>query len=91
MRKMLILAAALPLLSGGCVAKMAYDVVTLPVKVGAKAVDLATVSSKERDEKYAHRQRKLAEQRKKDDRAAQKRAAKAARRDRDRGIDTDLS
>lgn len=90
MRKVLML-AALPLLAGGCVAQMAYNVVTLPVRAGAKAVDLATVSSKERDERYAHQQRKLAEQRRKDEREARKRAEKAADRDRDRGVDSDLN
>lgn len=91
MRRFVVLAAALPLLSGGCVAKMAYDVVTLPVKVGAKAVDMATVSEHERDQRYTRQQRKLAEQREKNERAARKRAATADKRDRARGIDDDLS
>jgi hypothetical protein len=91
MRKVLVLAAVLPLMSGGCVAKMAYDVATLPVRVGAKAVDMATVSEHERDQHYVRQQRKLAERRKEQDREARKRAAKAAKRHRDRGIDDDLS
>lgn len=34
----------------GCVAKAAFDVVTLPVKAAGKAVDLATTSQSEADE-----------------------------------------
>lgn len=90
MRKAMILAAVLPLLSGGCVARAAWDVATLPVKAGAKAVDWTTTSAKERDEKYAHQQRKAAERRAKDDRAAAKRARKNAERYGDQPIDGDL-
>ena len=36
---------------GGCVAKTAFDVVTAPVRVAGKAVDLATTSQSEADEK----------------------------------------
>ncbi len=35
---------------GGCLAKTAVDVVTAPVKVAGKAVDLATTSQSEADE-----------------------------------------
>lgn len=41
---------ALPLL-GGCLAKAVVGVVTLPVKVASKTVDLATTSQSEADEK----------------------------------------
>lgn len=34
----------------GCLAKAAWDVATLPVKAGSKAVDLATTSQSEADE-----------------------------------------
>ena len=47
----LALLALAPLLAGGCVAKTALDVVTLPVKVVSKGVDLATTSQSEADEK----------------------------------------
>ena len=39
-----------PLLSG-CLAKAAFDVATAPVKVAGKAVDMATTSQSERDER----------------------------------------
>lgn len=35
----------------GCLAKAAFDVATLPVRVAGKAVDLATTSQSEADEK----------------------------------------
>lgn len=95
MRKTILAALLLPLLSGGCVAQAAWDVATLPVKAVAKTADVLTVSSKERDEHYAHKQRKLAEQRRKAAKQEAKRAReaekRAARRDCDRGIDSDLS
>ena len=40
-----------PLLLGGCLAKAAFDVATAPVRVASKAVDLATTSQSEADEK----------------------------------------
>lgn len=83
MRRCMLLAALLPLAAGGCVAKAAWDVATLPVKAGAKAVDVATVSSKERDEHYAHEQRKLAERREKDAKMQAKHDRDAAKRARD--------
>lgn len=39
------------LLLSGCLAKTAFDVVTLPVKVASKGVDLATTSQSEADQK----------------------------------------
>lgn len=46
-----VVMAALAAASGGCVAKTAFDVVTAPVKVVSKGVDLATTSQSEADEK----------------------------------------
>ncbi len=58
MRKGLIIAVAvLPLLSGGCVAKTAFDVVTAPVKVVGKAADWATTSQDEADRNYGRKMR----------------------------------
>lgn len=48
-----ITVAVLPLLLAGlsgCLAKTAFDVVTAPVRVAGKAVDLATTSQSEADE-----------------------------------------
>ena len=45
----------------GCLAKTALDVVTLPVKAGSKAVDLATTSQSEADEKRGRELRKREE------------------------------
>ena len=47
----LALCCLAPLLLGGCLAKAAVDVVTAPVRVAGKAVDLATTSQSEADEK----------------------------------------
>ncbi|MDG2533142.1 hypothetical protein P6144_05760 [Sphingomonas sp. HITSZ_GF] len=49
--------AALPLLSGGCIAKTMVDVVTLPVKAGAQAADWATTSQDESDRNYGRKMR----------------------------------
>jgi len=46
----LIALTLLPTLLGGCLAKAAYDVATLPVRAAAKGVDLATTSQSEADE-----------------------------------------
>lgn len=51
----------LPLLAGGCVVKTAANVVTLPVKAGAKAVDWTTTSQSESDRNYGRKMRKQEE------------------------------
>ena len=56
MRKVMML-AALPLLSGGCVAKTAWNVATAPVKVAGKAVDWTTTSQDEADRNYGRKMR----------------------------------
>lgn len=56
----LALLAALAL--QGCLAKTAFDVVTAPVKVAGKAVDMATTSQSEADEKRGREIRKREEE-----------------------------
>ncbi len=51
---------ALPLL-GGCVAKAVVGVVTLPVKVASKTIDLATTSQSEADQKRGRELRRQEE------------------------------
>lgn len=66
MRKLILAASALPLLSGcvvGTVAETAVDVVTLPVKVVSAGVDAATTSQSERDAKRGRELRKQDEER----------------------------
>lgn len=58
MRKSLIVLAALPLVSGGCIAKTAFDVVTLPVKAVGQAADWATTSQDEADRNAGRKLRK---------------------------------
>ena len=70
MRTTTALATAL-LLSGcaiGTVASTAVDVVTLPVKVASKTVDLATTSQSEADEKRGRELRKQDERRAREER-----------------------
>ncbi|AKM11199.1 hypothetical protein [Croceicoccus naphthovorans] len=56
-----LLACAIVPLSGGCIAKTALDVATAPVRVASKAVDLATTSQSEADEKRGRELRKREE------------------------------
>lgn len=46
----LLALAAASLMLSGCLVKTAADIVTAPVRVGARAVDLATTSQSESDE-----------------------------------------
>ena len=57
MRGILIGLALAPLLSG-CIAKTAVNVATAPVRVASGAVDLATTSQSEADEKRGREMRK---------------------------------
>lgn len=58
MNKILIPAlAGASLLLGGCVAQTVWDVATLPVKAGSKAVDVATTSQAEADRNYGRKAR----------------------------------
>lgn len=54
--------ATASLLTSGCIAKTLVDVATLPVRAGAKAIDLATTSQSEADEKRGRELRKREEQ-----------------------------
>lgn len=58
MRKGFLLIAVLPLLSGGCVAKTAFDIVTMPVKAAGQAADWATTSQDEADRNAGRKLRK---------------------------------
>src|SRR5437763_14596633 len=80
MRLLILSAASLPLLLGGCVvgtvAKTAVDVATIPVKVVSAGVDAATTSQSERDEKRGREARKQDELRGKQLRLAFERCRK---------------
>lgn len=58
----LLLVCASPALLGGCLAKTAFDVVTAPVRVVGKTVDLMTTSQSEADEKAGRALRRYDEQ-----------------------------
>ena len=57
MRKLAILAVALPLFTGGCLHTVA-TVATAPIKVTSKAVDWTTTSQSEADRNYGRKMRK---------------------------------
>ncbi len=57
----LVLLPALACALSGCVAKTALDIATLPVKVASSAVDAATVSQAEADQKRGREIRKQEE------------------------------
>ena len=57
----LILLALASFTVSGCLAKAAFDVATAPVRVASKAVDLATTSQSEADEKRGREIRKREE------------------------------
>lgn len=57
-----ILALSAPLILSGCVVGAVADVVTAPIKIGSKAVDLATTSQSESDENRGREIRRREEQ-----------------------------
>ena len=60
--RLVLLAAPLcSLLLGGCLAKTAFDVATAPVRIASGAVDLATTSQSEADEKRGRELRRREE------------------------------
>ena len=79
MRKFILFAATVPLLSAcvvESVAKTAVDVVTLPVKVASAGVDAVTTSQSEKDEKLGRQMRRQDEERGKQYRLAYDRCRK---------------
>ncbi len=62
MRPVAVLFVSLaPLLLGGCLAKAAFDVATLPVRAVSSVVDLVTTSQSEADEKRGRELRRQEE------------------------------
>ena len=76
----LLLLLALPALLGGCLARTAVDIVTLPVKVVGAGVDAATTSQAEADQR---RGREIREAEEREGREARRRE-REARRERER-------
>ncbi len=68
----ILVIAALALALPGCIARTALDVVTLPVKAASAAVDAATTSQSEADEKRGRQIRRYEECVGKEERRAQK-------------------
>lgn len=61
MRFSILFVPLLGLALSGCVARALVDVATAPVRIGAKAVDLATTSQSEADEKRGRELRRREE------------------------------
>ncbi|MCY7338583.1 MAG: hypothetical protein LH465_01265 [Sphingomonas bacterium] len=79
----ILVLAAVQLALCGCVtsvAKTAFDVVTLPVKIVSKGVDLATTSQSEADQKRGRNLRRAEEDAGRAARAREKACAAATRR-----------
>lgn len=67
------------LLLSGCIAKTAFDVVSLPVKAGGKVVDVATTSQSESDRNYGRSMRQAEEREGRERREHDKRCKKDSR------------
>jgi predicted Holliday junction resolvase-like endonuclease len=70
MRSLVVI--GLLILTSGCLARTALDVVTLPVKVAGKAVDMATTSQSEADRNRGRAIRKAEEREAKEQRRLEK-------------------
>jgi hypothetical protein len=68
-----LIVALLPVLAGGCVARTAFNMATLPVKATAKAVDWTTTSQDEADRNRGRAARKQEQRDAKERRKAEKR------------------
>jgi hypothetical protein len=75
-----LLLAAVALALPGCVARAAWNVVTLPVEVAAETVDVLTTSQSEADEKRGRALREAEERRAREERAQARAEAEQARR-----------
>ncbi len=82
MRFLLLATPLLALATGGCVARTAASIVTLPVKAGSQAADWATTSQDEADR---NRGRQMRKQEERDRKAAKRRAREDERCRRDSG------
>jgi hypothetical protein len=73
-----IIVLCLPLALGGCLARAAVDVVTLPVKAVGQGVDWMTTSQDEADRNRGRELRKQEERNAKERRRAERRAREEA-------------
>lgn len=78
--RMILLLAAAPLMLGGCLARTAVDIVTLPVKAASAGVDAVTTSQAEADQR---RGREIRQAEEREGREARRRE-REQRRERDR-------
>ena len=71
------------LLTGGCVAKTAWDVATAPVRAGSQVVDWTTTSQDEADRNYGRKMRKLEAREGRDRKAWMKECKRSGRSERE--------
>lgn len=88
MSRIIVAAVAAGVVLSGCVARAAYDVVTLPVRAGGKVVDWSTTSRDEADRNRGRAIRKQEKREAEQARQEEKRRReweRRQRRDRDAG------
>ena len=86
MRMILLLAA--PLLLGGCLARTAVDIVTLPVKAVGAGVDALTTSQAEADQRRGREIRQAEEREGREARRREREARRAHERAAENGTET---
>jgi hypothetical protein len=77
--RLILIALCLPALLGGCVARTAYHVATLPVRAGSQVVDWSTTSRDEADRNRGRRMRKEEARERKAERKAAREQAREGR------------
>lgn len=84
MKKIMLLAPVAMLILPGCVVRTAANIVTLPVRAGAQAVDWTTTSQEESDRNYG---RQMREQEARDGKARKKADKERRKQCREAGYD----
>lgn len=76
----MILLLATPLLTGGCIARTAVDIVTLPVRAVGAGVDALTTSQAEADQRRGREMREAEEREGREARRREREARRACQR-----------
>lgn len=84
MKKYVLLVSVVMLILPGCVVRTAANIVTLPVRAGAQAVDWTTTSQEESDRNYG---RQMREQEARDGKARKKADKERRQQCREAGYD----
>jgi len=84
----LILLVAAPLLLGGCLARTAVDIVTLPVRAASAGVDALTTSQAEADQRRGREIRQAEEREGREARRREREARHERERAAENGVET---